>query len=389
MTGAPPGQRPRTGDPRSMAAGEEPVTGSRRGPGPVTGRAAGDRPVSWPRRRGWRPRRRMRQVLTVVTAMVVGLVAYTVVWFTGTVGEGPPGRPVVVQVAPGASAGAIAGTLSRQGVVASSLAFEAYLFLKGTPSISPGGYLLRRHDGFGAVLDRLTRGPDVFPVTVTVGTTMAELSRQVGNDVPMWTPASFAAAAASVRSPYQPPGVHTLDGLLAPGTYLVMPGETPATLLTQMVDRFDVEASRLGLASAAAADGLTPYQVVVVASVVEKEGYYPKNFGGVARVIYNRLHAGMPLQMDSTVLYALGQDGGTVTPADEQVRSPYNTYLNTGLPPTPICFPPVAALAAALHPPAGPWLYFELVTRNGTLAFERTLAQHEADIALAHSRGLP
>ena len=76
-----------------------------------------------------------------------------------------------------------------------------------------------------------------------------------------------------------------------------------------------------------------------MASIVEKEGYIPVNMPDTARVIYNRLAKGTPLQMDSTVLYALGQDGGPVTSQDLKIQSPYNSYLNTGLTPTPICMP--------------------------------------------------
>lgn len=331
---------------------------------------------------------RRRRLAVAVVAAVVGVVAYGVDWFVGTVHEGPPGAPVVVEVKPGASAQGIAATLARHGVVASGVAFDAYLFLKGTPTITAGDYLLRRHDPFGTALTRLTDGPDVFPVTVEVGTTMAELAQQIGDDVPRWTPGAVAAAAASVRSPYEPAGVDTLDGLLAPGTYLVMPGESPATMLEQMVARFDGEATTVGLSTAAAADGVTPYQAMVVASVVEKEGYYPRNFGGVARVVYNRLADGMPLQMDSTVLYAENRDGGTVTKADELLQSPYNTYLHPGLTPTPICFPSTASLRAALAPTPGNWLYFVLVSQDGTEAFSDTLAGQEANEALAQSRGV-
>ena len=143
-----------------------------------------------------------------------------------------------------------------------------------------------------------------------------------------------------------------------------------------MVQRFDHDATAAGLSTASAAQalGLTPYELIDAASVVEKEGYIPVNMPDVARVIYNRLAQGMPLQMDSTVLYALGQDGGPVTSKDLQIQSPYNTYLNTGLPPTPICMPSQDALAAALHPPAGAWLYFVLVQKNGVMAFSDTYA---------------
>ena len=157
-----------------------------------------------------------------------------------------------------------------------------------------------------------------------------------------------------------------------------------------MVQRFDRDAQATGLSTAsAAALGLTPYQVITAASVVEKEGYYPVNMPKVARVIYNRLAQGQPLQMDSTVLYALGQDGGPVTSTDLKIQSPYNTYLNKGLPPTPICMPSTAALDAALHPPPGAWLYFVLVQKDGTMAFSDTYAEQLANEKLAQSRGLP
>ena len=121
---------------------------------------------------------------------------------------------------------------------------------------------------------------------------------------------------------------------------------------------------------------------------MEKEGVLTANMGPVARVISNRLARGMPLQMDSTVLYALGRDGGTVTTADLKTVSPYNTYLNKGLPPTPTCFPSEEALQASLHPPAGTWLYFVVVQRDGTEAFSNTYAEQLANEAIAAKRGL-
>jgi UPF0755 protein len=97
----------------------------------------------------------------------------------------------------------------------------------------------------------------------------------------------------------------------------------------------------------------------------------------------------MPLQMDSTVLYSLGQDGGTVTPADLAIKSPYNTYLNTGLTPNPICFPSTNSLDAAIRPATGTWLYFTLVSQDGTEAFSTTYAGQLANEKLAKERGLP
>jgi UPF0755 protein len=330
----------------------------------------------------------------VVVAAVIG----GVVWYEGQVHEGPPGAAVIVDVPTGSSVSAVGATLVTHGVVGSGLAFRIYMALHGT-TVAAGRYQLRRHQSFGAVRTVLAAGPDVFALTVLPGTTVKELSTEIDEDVPSLSGASFldAVTSGSDRSPWQPPGSDNLDGLLGTGTYLVVPGETATALLGHMTDRFDAEATAMGLSAAAAADGVTPYQAVTVASIVQKEAISPgdsatataDNVGPVARVIYNRLDRGMPLQMDSTVLYAEGRDGGPVTPADEAMVTPYNTYLHTGLTPTPICFPSALALRSALHPPAGDWLYFELTSRDGTETFSATFAGQEAAERLARSRGLP
>jgi len=155
-----------------------------------------------------------------------------------------------------------------------------------------------------------------------------------------------------------------------------------------MADQFVPRAASVGLTPSTTLDGLDAYQLLTVASIVEKEGYLARNMPQTARVVYNRLARGMPLQMDATVEYAIGQDGGPVTHATESIASPYNTYLHTGLTPTPICIPSTQALDATLHAPNGPWLYFTLVDRSGTLAFATTFAQQLANEALAASRGI-
>jgi UPF0755 protein len=310
-------------------------------------------------------------------------------WYEGEVHAGPPGAVTVVAVPKGASAGAVATTLARARVIGSSLALRVYFVLHGTPTIEPGRYALHRHSAFAALRTSLARGPDVFPVTVVPGLTVEEVAARVG-EVPGHTSAAFGSLATSgaVRSPYAPPGVDNLDGLLGTGSYLVLPGESDATVLTQMVRRFDQTARTVGLVSGAAALGTTPYQVVTVASVVQKEGVYPQNLAKVARVVDNRLARSMALQMDSTVLYSEHRDGGPVTAADLALDTPYNTYLHKGLPPSPICFPAAAALDAALHPAAGSWLYFVVVQRDGTEAFAYTFAGQLANEQLARSRGL-
>ncbi len=344
-------------------------------------------------------RHRLRAVLLVLAVVVVGIVVAGVVWYQDQVNEGPPGPAVIVDVPGGSSVGSVVATLVRQRVVGSSLAFHIFLALHGTPTVQAGRYELRRRQSFGAVRDVLAGGPDVFAVTVIAGTTVREVAAEVGDEVPRFSGAAFLGAVTSGtrRSPWEVPGSNNLDGLFGTGTYIVVPGETESELLAQMVDRFDAEAVAVDLPAAASADGVTPYQAITVASIVQKEAISPGdsaqatagNVGPVARVIYNRLVRGTPLQMDSTVLYAEGRDGGPVTPADEATPTPYNTYLHTGLTPTPICFPSALALRAALHPPAGDWLYFELTSRDGTETFSDTFAGQEAAEQLARSRGIP
>jgi UPF0755 protein len=304
---------------------------------------------------------------------------------------GPQGKQVVVTVREGESFGSVISSLSQHGVIGSSLAFRISDFFHGTPTVVPGSYALHQNQTFSEVRALLAAGPNIFPVDVRPGFTLSEVAAQV-DGIPGHKSGEFQAAASSgaVHSVFSPPGSNDLEGMLGTGEYLVLPGESDLTIVRDMVNRFDANATALGLSTAsAAALGYTPYQVITVASIVEKEGYYTFNMPKVARVVYNRLARGIPLQMDSTVLYALGQDGGPVTPQDLKVQSPYNTYLTNGLPPTPICMPSNAALRAALHPPPGSWLYFVLVQKNGVMAFSDTYAEQLANEQLAKSRGLP
>ncbi len=338
-----------------------------------------------------RVRRRRRIVAAVGGALLVLLLAFTLWYELESHALGPPGPQVVVTVREGESFNTVISALSQQHVIASSLAFRISDVFHGTPTVLPGSYALHENQTFDEVRAILAGGPNIFPVDVRPGFALAEVAAQV-DGIPGHAQGGFAAAASSgaVHSVFSPPGSNNLEGMLGTGSYLVLPGETDVTIVRDMVQRFDRDAQVAGLSTASAsALGLTPYQVITAASVVEKEGYIAVNMPDVARVIYNRLARDMPLQMDSTVLYALGQDGGTVTSQDLKIQSPYNTYLNSGLPPTPICMPSTTALSATLHPPAGAWLYFVLVKKDGTMAFSDTYAGQLANEKLAQSRGLP
>ncbi len=331
----------------------------------------------------------LRLALLALGVLVAGLAAWTGLWFSEQLDPGAEGPAVVVTIRSGSGIAGVATELSKEHVISSSLALRVYLLVKGAPFVEAGGYLMHRNEGLALVSAELAAGPDVFDVTVDPGLTVAEVARLVG-DLPGRSPAGFMAAVRSglVRSPWQPASSTNLDGLLGTGTFQILPGEPYLAVLRDMVNRFVAQADAAHLDRYARALGVSPYQALTVASIVQKEGVYTVNDAKVARVVYNRLARGMPLQMDSTVLYSLGQDGGTVTPADLRLDTPYNTYLHTGLPPTPIAFPSAAALHAALHPAAGSWLYFVVVTRSGLEAFSDTYAGQLANEALARSRGL-
>lgn len=329
-------------------------------------------------RRRHRLARRTRLLLTLSGIVVLVLVGAAVWYETLANPSGGPGKRVLIHVKQNEPVGAVTSTLAQKGVISSGFAFQLSLLLHGTPTVRPGGYSLRTNQSFGAVRGELAAGPNVFLVTVPPGFTISEIAGVLAT-APGNLSTSFVTEAKSgaVASPYQPAPGASLEGLLGTGTYELAPGETAGQLLTQMVRRFDSEAARAGVTPAAAATlGYTPYQLVTVASIAQKEGYYHRYMPQVARVIYNRLAQGMPLAMTATVLYALNQDGGSVTSADQKVTSPYNTYLHTGLTPTPICTPSPTALSAAAKPPAGAWLYFELVTaKKGVMVFSTTFTQ--------------
>ncbi len=341
--------------------------------------------------RSARVRRRRRVVAAVGGALLVLILVFTLWYELESHALGPEGPQVVVTVHEGESTDAIIGSLSQQHVIDSSFAFRISDFFHGAPTVLPGSYALHENQTFSEVRAILDAGPNIYPVDVRPGFTLSEVAAQV-DSLPGHAEGGFASAAGSgvVHSVFSPPGSNDLEGMLGTGSYLILPGESDVTIVRGMVQRFDHDSESAGLSTAsAAALGLTPYQLITAASVVEKEGYIPVNMPDVARVIYNRLAQDMLLQMDSTVLYALGQDGGPVTSQDLKIQSPYNTYLNKGLPPTPICMPSADAMDAALHPPPGAWLYFVLVDKNGTMAFSDTYAEQQANEQLAKSRGLP
>lgn len=180
------------------------------------------------------------------------------------------------------------------------------------------------------------------------------------------------------------------EGYLFPDTYGYDDNPTAAEVLGRMVTQFVRVTNSLDFAAKAQANGLSPAQAVVLASIIEKEGSNPEYAADIAQVFYNRLKAGMPLQSDATVLYACNVTGSLTTTDAQRTNAAsancpdpdYNTYVHTGLPPGPISNPGQDALTAAVNPTSGDYLYFVVTDPStGEVAFSSTLAQHQANVA--------
>ena len=178
-----------------------------------------------------------------------------------------------------------------------------------------------------------------------------------------------------------------LEGLLVPGTYDVRPGSSAMELLRQVTTTSVARLLAGGFPGSIAGPGRSPYEVLVIASVIEREAITP-DFRRVARVIDNRLAAGMPLQMDSTINYPLDRQEASTSDVDRGRPGPYNTSLNLGLPVSPIGAPSVAAIAAALNPEPGIWRYFVKCQKDGSSCFSVTREEHDAAVRNAAARGV-
>jgi UPF0755 protein len=178
-----------------------------------------------------------------------------------------------------------------------------------------------------------------------------------------------------------------LEGLIAPGSFDIDPSASARDILSTLIGTSTLQYTQGGLMDTAKALNMTPYQILTVASLVQREAK-PQDFDKVARVIYNRLHEHRTLEFDSTVNYSLDRQEVATTDADRAQMTPWNTYVRQGLPATPICSPGAEALAAAERPADGDWLYFVTIDMQGTTLFTRDYPQHLANIELAKRNGV-
>jgi len=288
---------------------------------------------------------------------------------------------VLVEVHEGDNASDIARTLVAKDVVKSVEAFtEAAVADPASKGIQVGFYEMRRQMSAEEALAILVEPGNVVHSVVTLreGLTVDQVVEVLAKETDftkkqfervLRRPGSLGLPAYAQGNP---------EGYLFPATYQIPPNATPKSILAMMVDRFDQAAKGLDLVAEAKALGVSPHDVMTVASLVQAEARFDEDFAKVSRVIYNRLEEPMPLQFDSTVHYAVGRDGGVGTSdADRGVDSPYNTYRYPGLPPTPIMAPGEQAIEAALNPAQGPWLYFVTTDPDtGTTKFAESYQEH-------------
>lgn len=335
--------------------------------------------------------------------------------------DGPGTGRVVVRVADGASTREIGEELAASDVVASARAFgDAAEDNPEGRGIQPGFYELRRRmSAAGAVtalLDPASRvgrlevrsgtqlddtvgvGNAVVPgvlslisrATCTVDDAGAERCASVADlraTMAATDPAELGVPSWALDAVRRADPNRRLEGLIAPGTYDVAPGTGARDALAQVVRASVPRLEAGGLVRTAEARGVAPYDVLVVASLAEREAV-ATDFGKVSRVIYNRLAVPMRLQLDSTVNYPLDRQTLLTSPFDRARPGPYNTYLNLGLTPTPIGAVSPEALAAALDPTPGPWVYFVKCQTDGVSCFGVTPAEHDANRRLAQARGV-
>jgi len=308
--------------------------------------------------------------------------------------RGGPGESVTFTVEEDWGTGEVAGALAAADVIGSATAFKIWASVTGAGPFPAGTYTLNTNLGIRDAANVLKVGPPVeaaadLTLLIPPGLTLNQVADRVGQ-LPGRNRDTFLQIVGSgaVRSKYMPVGTKSAEGFLFPDTYRIGANEDEGAIAQKLVTRFDEIADRAGLAGSSATNGLTPYQTVVAASLIQTEAKLAEDAPLISAVIRNRLRDGMALQIDSTLCYAKGGCPPVPTNADKLIDSPYNTYKVTGLPPTPISGVTEANLRAAINPAAVPYKFYVLIDPSGKHKFATTLAEHEANVREARAKGL-
>jgi peptidoglycan lytic transglycosylase G len=328
---------------------------------------------------------RGRRVLAIIALVAAGVAVWFLVsLFQPFKGSGE-GR-IVVTVPKGASASDIGKLLAARDVVSSDFFFSLRAGLAGKRgSLRSGRFVLKHGMSYGAALDALTTAP-AAPVLAKVTIPEGRSRREI---VPLVKPARLRGGylAATKSSPVLKPRNYggrlhaTLEGFLFPATYQIKPGSPASALVAQQLKAFRRNFATIDLAYAKRKH-LTRYDVITIASMIEREAAIPRERPLIAAVIYNRLHQRMPLGIDATIRYRLNNWTQPLKVSELRNPTAYNTRLHPGLPPTPIGNPGLASLQAAARPARVSYLYYVVKPcGRGAHAFSSTDAKFQSDVA--------
>jgi len=319
-----------------------------------------------------RPRRTRRKrrsnagpaVLGVLLVLAV-LVAIFVIYSAATGGEPATDGSARIEVVKGDTLSDVAAKLEAAGVIKSAFVFELQARYEGYGTeLKTGRYTFEAGQDTVEILDKLTAGEAVPTTMVTIpeGLTIEESARAVARDTSVST-SEFEKAARRTDYGYaflENPRIKTTEGYLFPARYDFEKGVKARQIVDRLLGQYLLETQDLEIAEAKERLDLEEYQIVTVASLIEKEAATPKEKPLIASVIYNRMRKDMPLQIDATVQYALERPKANLSLADLKIDSPYNTYKRKGLPPGPICNPSRESIRAALNPADTNYLYYVL-----------------------------
>ncbi|MBC7645393.1 MAG: endolytic transglycosylase MltG [Thermoleophilia bacterium] len=338
-------------------------------------------------------------MLALVLGMVVGIVLLAVSFRPGK--DIKAGQTVRVTIPTGSDTGQISTILEDEGVIGNHVVFSARLRLNGDDrSFKAGAYRMKTGSSYQTVVRQLVAGPPPSPVyhvvipegfrivdsATRIDSIRAEQSAKgVVKVLPPFSGAQYSAAVKAIRPSATlkaPAGTKSMEGLLFPATYELLKSGTAPEFARKQLDAFNTNLANIDM-TYATKHGLTPYDVVIIASMVEREARVSQDRPHIASVIYNRLKLRMTLGIDATIQYAVsGPDGWktSLKQSDLEIDSPYNSRLNVGLPPTPIASPGLASLQAAAKPAAGDDLYYVAdPAGTGKHHFYKTLDDFNSD----------
>lgn len=292
---------------------------------------------------------------------------------------------VSVSVRQGSSLSRLAAELERAGI-APALVVQVVARMRGSArKLRAGEYLFEAPQSVADVLTAIESGnARQLAVTVVEGSRLSDLYRQLQPVLPPEGAATFAAGSVPERAKLReslPAEVNELEGYFFPDTYFVAPGSSATSLLKLMHKRMKQEINKAWEQRSPDTPLKSPYEALILASIIEKETGREADRPLVGSVFINRLRIGMRLQTDPTVIYGLGETfDGNLRKVDLQTDTPYNTYTRSGLPPSPIALPGRASLRAAVAPPSSDFLYF-VARGDGSSEFSRNLAEHNRAVA--------